>query len=260
MKHIKDLAIDLFDIGHEKPCQCGGEHEICLSCKVCRKDEEDKLATDFENLAQYIDHTILKADASVNDVKKICNEAETFNFASVCVNPAFIKLASYQLNTVPACSVIGFPLGANRTETKVFETLRAIEDGADEIDMVMSIGQMITKHYSDVFNDIKAVADMCRSRKKLLKVIIETCYLSTTGKIVGCLLAKKAGAEFVKTSTGFGSGGATVEDIELMRATVGPKLGVKASGGIRDKETAINMLKAGANRIGASQSIYIVST
>ena len=258
MENIRELFVEIFEISRTEPNRCGGSHEICLQCAVCRADGPDQLATDLTNLAPYIDHTNLKPDAGQNAIKKLCREADTHGFKSVCVNPCNVAMARFQLNETDVCSVIGFPLGASLTEIKVHETAKAIEQGATEIDMVINQGWLRSKHYQDVLADVATVAATCRKKGVLLKVILENCNLSNTEKIIGCLIAKKAGAEFVKTSTGFGSGGATLEDVALMREVVGPKIGVKAAGGIRDKATATNMLKAGANRIGASQSIDIV--
>jgi len=258
MENIRNLFLEIFELNRTEPARCGGSHDICLHCAVCRAEAPDQLATDLENLAQYIDHTILKADADQNDIKKLCREADANGFKSVCVNPAYVAMAHFQMSGPAVCSVIGFPLGASLTEVKVHETTRAIEQGATEIDMVQNLGQLRSKHYTELLADITAVAAVCHAHNALLKVIIETCYLNTPEKIISCLIAKKAGADFVKTSTGFGSAGATVDDVALMREVVGPKIGVKAAGGIRTRETALHMLKAGANRIGASQSLEII--
>ncbi|MCD4828229.1 MAG: deoxyribose-phosphate aldolase [Candidatus Cloacimonetes bacterium] len=258
MENIRDLFVEIFEINRAEPSRCGGSHEVCLQCAVCRAEGPDQLVGDLDNLAQYIDHTNLKPDASQHAIKKLCREAATHGFKSVCVNPSNVELASFQLTHTAVCSVVGFPLGASLTEIKVHETAKAIEQGAGEIDMVINLGCLRSKHYKDLLNDIATVAAVCHKKDVLLKVIIETCYLNNTEKIIACLVAKKAGADFVKTSTGFGSGGATLDDVALMREVVGPKIGVKAAGGIRDTATTRNMLKAGANRIGASQSISII--
>ena len=211
------------------------------------------------NVAKMIDHTILKAFATEEDVKTVCREAREFGFFSVCINPAYIELAKKELegSDVKVCTVIGFPLGANTSETKAFETKDAISKGADEVDMVINISALKDKKYEYVQNDIKAVVDAA-DKKALVKVIIETCYLTDDEKRIACEIAKKSGADYVKTSTGFGTGGSTPEDIKLMRDTVGPKIGVKASGGVRNMEDAIAVINAGATRIGASSSIAIV--
>ncbi len=212
------------------------------------------------DIAKYIDHTILKPEATVEDVKKLCKEAKEYNFASVCVNGCYAKLVSTELmgTDVKTCVVVGFPLGAMTKEAKVFETSQAIENGATEIDMVINVGALKDKNYSLLKEDIEAVVNAAKG-KALVKVIIETCLLSDEEKVKACEIAKEAKADFVKTSTGFSSGGATKEDIALMRKTVGPDLGVKASGGVRDFKTAMDMINAGASRIGASASISIVS-
>ena len=215
---------------------------------------------DKKTLASYIDHTILKPDAQVKDVEKLCKEAAEFEFASVCVNAANTKQASEILKgtVVKVCTVVGFPLGATLPQVKAFEAEEAIKDGATEIDMVINVGALKSGQFDRVEQDIKAVAAACKD-KALLKVIIETCLLTNEEKITACELAMIAGADFVKTSTGFSTGGATVEDIKLMRKTVGPTMGVKASGGVRDLETSLKMIEAGATRIGASASVNIVN-
>lgn len=215
---------------------------------------------DRKNLASYIDHTLLKPEATKADIKKICDEAIIYGFASVCINPCYVSSAKEYLgeSDVKVCTVIGFPLGATTSEVKAFEAAQAIENGADEIDMVINIGALKDERYDYVENDIKAVAEKCKG-KALLKVIIETCLLNDDQKIMACKLAKSAGADFVKTSTGFSISGAEVSDIILMRNTVGKEMGVKASGGIRNLETTLKMIEAGASRIGASASVKIVS-
>ncbi|WP_423219475.1 deoxyribose-phosphate aldolase [Clostridium bornimense] len=207
-----------------------------------------------------IDHTILKADATKEEVQALCKEAKEYNFASVCINPSHISLANRELQgtEVKVCTVIGFPLGANATEVKRFETKVAIEDGATEVDMVINVGKLKEKDYDYVLKDIEAVVEAAKG-KALVKVILETCLLNDEEKKIACLLSKKAGADFVKTSTGFSTGGATEEDIRLMRETVGEDMGVKASGGVRTYNDAIKMINAGATRIGASASINIVN-
>ena len=212
------------------------------------------------NIAKYIDHTILKPQSTVEEVKKLCMEAKEYNFASVCVNGCHTKLVSSELagSDVKTCVVVGFPLGAMTKEAKEFETINAIKNGADEIDMVINIGALKDKNYDLVKEDIEAVVNAAKG-KTIVKVIIETCLLSEEEKVKACEISKEAKADFVKTSTGFSSGGATVEDIALMRKTVGEDLGVKASGGVRDFKTAVDMINAGASRIGSSNSIAIVN-
>lgn len=213
---------------------------------------------DKTKLAGMIDHTVLKADAKEADVRKLCEEALKYNFASVCINPAYVELAAELLkgSNVKVCTVIGFPLGANTKEVKAFETTDAINKGAHEVDMVINIGKLKDGNYDYVREDIKAVVDASKG-KALSKVIIETCLLTDEEKVKACQLAKEAGADFVKTSTGFSTGGATPEDIKLMRETVGPEMGVKASGGVRSFEDAVKVIENGATRIGASASIAI---
>lgn len=212
------------------------------------------------DIAKYIDHTILKPQASAEEVKKLCAEAKEYGFASVCVNGCYAKLVSSELasSDVKTCVVVGFPLGAMTKEAKAFETADAIKNGASEIDMVINVGALKDKNYSLVKEDIEAVVNAAKE-KAIVKVIIETCLLTEEEKIKACEIAKEAKADFVKTSTGFSTGGATTEDIALMRKTVGEHLGVKASGGVRDYKAAIAMIEAGASRIGSSNSIDIVS-
>ncbi|WP_300380976.1 deoxyribose-phosphate aldolase [Clostridium sp.] len=211
-----------------------------------------------KDLAKMIDHTILKADASEKEVEKLCMEALEYSFASVCINPSMVEKAAGILkgSDVKVCTVIGFPLGATTTEVKAFETDDTIKKGATEVDMVINIGKLKDGNLNYVKKDIEAVVSVAKGRA-LTKVIIETCLLTDEEKITACKLAKEAGADFVKTSTGFSTGGATKEDIKLMRETVGPKLGVKASGGVRTREDAETMIENGATRIGASASISI---
>lgn len=214
----------------------------------------------MKNLSRYIDHTLLKADATEKEVIKLCNEAKEYDFFSVCINPGFVELAAKELreSNVAVCTVIGFPLGASTPETKAFETRDAIQKGAAEVDMVINISKLKDKKDEEVLKDIKAVVDAA-DKKALVKVIIETCLLTDEEKERACKLAKDAGADFVKTSTGFSTGGATKEDIALMRKTVGTEMGVKASGGVRTYEDAVTMIESGATRIGASASIAIVT-
>ena len=210
-------------------------------------------------LNKYIDHTLLKADATYDKILAVCEEAKKYNTASVCVNGKFAAFVAKQLagTDIKTCCVIGFPLGANSTRVKAFEAASCIEDGAQEIDMVISVGAAKEHDWAYVESDIRAVAEVCQN-KALLKVIIETCLLTDEEKVQACLCAKAAGADFVKTSTGFSISGAVVEDVALMRKTVGLSLGVKAAGGIRSKETALAMIEAGATRIGASSSKTIL--
>lgn len=210
-------------------------------------------------LNKYIDHTLLKPEATHEDIRKVCAEAASYGTASVCVNPLYAKFVTEQLQGtgIKTCCVVGFPLGATLPEVKAFEATAAIKNGATEIDMVIAIGAAREGDWEYVQSDIAAVVEACKG-KAILKVIIETCLLTDEQKEKACLCAKNAGADFVKTSTGFSTAGATVEDIALMRKTVGPDMGVKAAGGIRSKEAAEAMISAGATRIGASSSKKII--
>ena len=210
-------------------------------------------------VGRYVDHTLLKPNATQEEVAKLCEEARQFCFASVCINPSYVALSAQLLrgSGVKICTVVGFPLGSTTSTVKALESRDAIANGADEIDMVINVGALKSGNDSLVYDDIKAVREATRGR--VLKVILETSFLTKEEKVRACLLAKKAGADFVKTSTGFGGGGATVEDIRLMRETVGPLMGVKASGGIRDAKAAKDMIEAGATRLGTSASVAIVT-
>lgn len=212
------------------------------------------------SLASMIDHTLLKPDATSDKIAQLCFEARKYHFASVCVNPTHVKLCADLLrdSDVKVCTVIGFPLGATSPEVKAFEARNALENGATEIDMVINIGALKAGETELVARDIRGVVEVAHAANALVKVIIETALLTDEEKVVACLLAKEAGADFVKTSTGFSGGGATVHDVELMRRTVGPALGVKASGGIHTHEEAEAMVAAGATRIGASAGVKII--
>jgi deoxyribose-phosphate aldolase len=211
-------------------------------------------------LNRMMDHTILKADTPKSEVLRIIEEAKKYHFYSVCVNPVWVSLAAEELKGEPVsvCTVIGFPLGASTTATKVFETEDAIKNGADEVDMVISVGQLKSGDYEAVQNDIAGVVTAAKDRA-LVKVILETCLLTDEEIVKACELAKAAGADFVKTSTGFSTGGADVNDVRLMRETVGPEMGVKASGGIHNEAQALVMVEAGASRLGTSASVAIIS-
>lgn len=211
------------------------------------------------NYAKYIDHTLLAMNATKEQIHKLCDEAREYNFYSVCVNSGYVPLAADLLkgSNVKVCSVVGFPLGAMLTSVKVFETEMAIKSGAQEIDMVINVGWLKSNAWKEVKEDIDAVFKACGNVP--LKVILETCLLSKEEIVKICLICKEIGVAFVKTSTGFSVSGATIEDVKLMRETVGEKMGVKASGGIRDRQTAEKMIQAGASRLGASAGIAIVS-
>ncbi|MFA9563693.1 MAG: deoxyribose-phosphate aldolase [Acidimicrobiales bacterium] len=213
------------------------------------------------DLAKYIDHTALKPETTAADIDQLCEEAEQYTFASVCVNPAWVKRAAKNLrdSDVKVCSVIGFPLGATTAEIKAMEARRAIRDGAREVDMVINVGALKSGDYQTVLVEIEKVVDSAHEAAVIVKVILETSLLDDEEKVIASSLAKKAKADFVKTSTGFSGGGATVYDVALMRETVGPDMGVKASGGVRTASDVEDMIAAGATRIGASAGVQIVS-
>lgn len=214
-----------------------------------------------EGLARMIDHTLLKPETTSKEIIELCTEAKKYHFASVCVNPGFVKLCADLLKgtDVKVCTVIGFPLGATTTETKRYEAEQAIENGAREIDMVINVSRLKDGDYEYVFNDVNQVVLAAKRKRVVCKVILETALLTDQEKVKACLICKEAGADFVKTSTGFSKGGATVGDIALMRYVVGSSIGVKASGGIRSREDADAMIASGADRIGASASVKIVT-
>jgi deoxyribose-phosphate aldolase len=215
---------------------------------------------DDPDIASMIDHTLLKPDATADQIAQLCYEARKYNFASVCVNPTHVKLCAELLQgtQVKVCTVIGFPLGASAPEVKAFEAQTALKDGATEIDMVLNIGALKAGDLTLAARDIHEVVKVGHAAGAIVKVIIETSLLSNEEKVTACLLSKEAGADFVKTSTGFSGGGATVEDVSLMKRVVGPDMGVKASGGVRDFEDAQSMVQAGATRLGASAGVKIV--
>jgi deoxyribose-phosphate aldolase len=247
------------------------EHTGTDSCPRCAVSENDLKAAGADriavcqptkkgsNVSRYVDHTLLKPNATQEEVAKLCEEARSFCFASVCVNPSYVALSAQLLrgSGVKICTVVGFPLGSTTPTVKAIEARDAIANGADEIDMVINVGALKSGNDAVVYDDIKAVRDATRGH--VLKVILETSFLTNEEKVRACAMSKKAGADFVKTSTGFGGGGATVDDIKLMRQTVGPTMGVKASGGIRDAKAAHAMIAAGATRLGTSASVAIVT-
>lgn len=210
------------------------------------------------NYNSLIDHTLLASDATKDKIEKLCLEAKEYKFASVCVNPSWVSYCKELLNdsSVKVCTVVGFPLGATSSQSKYFETIQAISDGADEIDMVINIGKLKDNEYDYVKDEIALLKRGCGSHT--LKVIIETCLLTDEEKVKACLLSKEAKADFVKTSTGFSKGGATISDVKLMRETVGKDMGVKASGGVKTKQDLLDMVEAGANRIGTSHGVELV--
>lgn len=273
---IRELAVKSMPAARfPLPQDCSAKSGECSGCGLCPRFIGEKVTVVMESgadrissspgavesgkeVAGYIDHTLLKADATREEVIKLCEEAKKFGFASVCINPSYVKLSAECLSGTPVkvCTVIGFPLGATTSVTKAMETRDAIANGAEEIDMVINVGALKAGNYDLVKKDVEAVVQAAEG--KIVKVIIEAALLTDEEKIKACLISREAGADFVKTSTGFGPGGATAHDVELMRQTVGKYMGVKASGGIRDFETAQKMIKAGATRIGASASVAIV--
>lgn len=254
-----------------------GITDPCIACGRCAEQEPAKARAIVEagasrlgnalgsvniaqDLARMIDHTLLKPDATQAEIAQLCYEARKYGFATVCVNPANVKLCAELLKGSPVqvCVVVGFPLGATPPEVKAYEAQQAINDGASEVDMVINIGALKSRDYALVERDIATVARTCHNNGAILKVIIEAALLTDEEKVKACALAKAAGADYVKTSTGFGPGGATTADVALMRQVVGPEMGVKAAGGIRSFETARQMIEAGATRIGASAGVKIV--
>lgn len=270
--HLEAAERGILDHGDSEgaPCTtCNGDCEChrrrplttrrILDAGACRVAASYPAGQVSDAIAPCIDHTLLKPEATREQVENLCREAAKYTFASVCLNPAWVPLAADLLRGtgVAVCTVVGFPLGATTTDVKVFEAREAIAQGAREIDMVIHVGALKSKDFAAVERDIAAVARAC-GNAALLKVIIEAALLTDEEKVQACAIAKLAGADFVKTSTGFGPGGATLHDVELMRRTVGEDIGVKAAGGIRDRDTAEQMIRAGADRIGASASVQIV--
>ena len=239
---------------------CARNTKEIIAAGASRVSASDKLTRIDPTIAALIDHTILKADATREDVVKVCREARQYSFASVCVNPYWVPLVKAELagSPVKVCTVVGFPLGATSTEAKVAETVAAVRAGAQEIDMVINVGALKSGDTDAVKQDIQAVVKQAHAAGAIVKVILETALLDDTQKTVASKICKAAGADFVKTSTGFSTSGATAHDIALMRAAVGPELGVKASGGIRTLQDVQAMTAAGATRIGASASVKIV--
>ncbi|HSB90415.1 MAG TPA: deoxyribose-phosphate aldolase [Anaerolineales bacterium] len=238
-------------VAHVQPVLHAGADRIASTLGAAPTDGQ---------LSGLIDHTLLKPDASQDEIARLCYEARKYHFASVCVNPAYVKLCSQLLKDsgVAVGTVVGFPLGATPTDVKVFEAQQAVREGASEVDMVINVGGLKSRDFALVENDIASVVRVCHAGSALVKVIIEAALLTDEEKVMACQLAKVAGADFVKTSTGFGPGGATPEDVALMRRVVGPSIGVKAAGGIRTLADAQKMIAAGATRIGASASVKIM--
>ncbi len=226
-----------------------------------KKKKLSELKLSSQDLAGMIDHTLLKPDATISEINQLCEEAIQYNFASVCVNPSYVDTCFNLIKSsnVKVCTVIGFPLGATTTQSKFHEAEEAIKNGAEELDMVINVGKLKDGDYDFVFNDIKFIADLSKRHLCTSKVILETCLLTDEEKVAASLLAKEAGMNFVKTSTGFSRSGATIHDVSLMKFVVGDKLQVKASGGIRSYEDAIAMINAGATRLGASAGVKIIA-
>ncbi len=249
-------------VGADTSVPCSPHHIACaLQAGASRIGlAAGQAAAGSGDLARYIDHTLLKPEATRAEIEKLCQEARTYGFASVCVNPTWVKECAYALygSPVKVCTVVGFPLGATLADVKAYETRRVIFDGATEIDMVINIGALKSGDDETVVREIRAVVEAAHEACALVKAIIETALLTDEEKVRACLLAKEAGADFVKTSTGFSKGGATVADIVLMRQVVGAELGVKAAGGVKDLTSAREMIAAGATRIGASAGVKIV--
>ena len=258
VEQITDLVLSRIDNGNcESFCRADVERIVDAGAsRIGIVLGETATAHDWASL---IDHTLLKPESSESDIRKLCDEAANFGFASVCVNPVWVKKACEFLKGtgVPVCTVIGFPLGATLSDVKAYETRRAIFNGAQEVDMVINVGALKSGDICTVEDDIRAVTEAAHENDVLCKVIIETALLTDEEKVQACLASKNAGADFVKTSTGFASGGATVEDVNLMRRTVGSALGVKASGGVKGIDDARKMFEAGATRIGASVGVKI---
>ncbi len=242
------------------PQTCAAKTREIVAAGADRVSASDKLTRIDPSVARLIDHTLLRPDASRDEIVRLCGEARKYGFASVCINPYWVSLAARELagSAVKVCTVVGFPLGATTTESKVCETEAALRVGAQEIDMVINVGALKSGDHEAVKQDIQSVAEVAHRGGAILKVILETALLDDNQKAVASTLAKLAGADFVKTSTGFGGGGATAHDVALMRKVVGPELGVKASGGIRTLEDVKAMTAAGATRIGASASVKII--
>src|SRR5215475_8649813 len=271
VSEITDVLLSRLAEGTSSASDCALHHDECfikcpdrmqslLASGVARFGLSGAESAAARQVARYIDHTLLKPDATRSEILKICEEGVSFGFASVCLNPTWAREASCALrgSGVRVCTVIGFPLGANTTDTKSFEARRAIFDGATELDMVINIGALKSRDHDLVSRDIRSVVEVAHESGAICKVIIETALLTEDEKVTACLLAKESGADFVKTSTGFSKGGATASDIALMRRVVGGEMGVKASGGVKDLKQAEEMIRAGATRIGASVGVKIV--
>ncbi|MCL1826801.1 MAG: deoxyribose-phosphate aldolase [Candidatus Cloacimonetes bacterium] len=243
--------------GDIKKCNCGAAHDICLDCIKCRVKKSNKVEYDLENINKHIDHTLLHASALEEDIERLADEYEKYNFKSICVHPYYVSLLKKRKQIKNICSVAGFPLGMNELYIKVNEALDCTRLGAKEVDFVINIGALKDGYYQTVFAELIVIKVEIKSNIKL-KAIIETCLLTDEEIVIASLINKKAGADFIKTSTGFSTKGAEARTVKLIRDTVGDYMGVKASGGIKTRQQVIDMMKAGANRIGTSNSVAIM--
>jgi len=256
--NIPDIAIDFFNIKNPVECRCQAAHEVCIECDICQVGKKRATIIDYDNINQYIDHTNLNRTAQTTDIITLCDEFLKHNFKTVCVFPCYIDLVKKILPKKNISTVAGFPLGMTTILTKGTEIYEYIKLGASEIDIVLNLGSIKEHNWDAVVDEILTFIAVTGDRKIKLKIIIETCLLTDEEIIITCLFGKKFGIDFIKTSTGFAAKGAEVETVKLIRDTVGTYMGVKASGGIKTREEAINMLKAGANRIGTSNSLNII--
>ncbi len=276
MDEIKSLVKRYFKVSENKLSKCSSGHHYCLNCFLCRANHKDldmniwtsarsEYLSDKQKLvnivASNIDHTLLKSDAKTQDIISLCDEADYYRFCSVCINPSYIDVCKKRLSKteVKVCSVIGFPLGATLPIIKKHEAIECLQRKVDEIDMVINISYLKELKLASLIDEIKIIAELCLAEGVSLKCIIETCLLTEYEKIIACLAIKKAGALFIKTSTGFSTSGAKIKDIYKIRKIVGPKMGIKASGGIASGKKAILMINSGATRIGSSKSVKIVN-
>jgi len=258
MEELQKIASKL--IKDHKPSKCDAGHKICLHCNHCRATQPEIPRIDTTSINQYIDLTLLKPETTFQDIENLCRNATQYNFKTVCVNPHFLTFAKQTIareNPI-LCTVISFPLGANSAKVKLFEAKTAIAYGAKEVDMVMNISHLKAGMFNEIHNEIADIHKLCHQNDVTLKVIIETCILTWDEVVLASLLAKQAGADFIKTSTGFAQSGADVVTVGLIRTTIGTKMGIKASGGIKTLKHTIAMFKAGANRIGTSNGVQII--
>jgi len=258
MEELQKIASKL--VKDSKPNKCDAGHKICLHCNHCRATEPEIAQIDTTSINQYIDLTLLKPEATFQEIADLCQSAMEYNFKAVCVNPHFLPFAKQTIasENPRLCTVISFPLGANSAKVKLFEAKTAIAYGVHEVDMVINISHLKAGMFNEIHNEIADIHKICQQNDVTLKVIIETCLLSWDEVVVASLLAKQAGADFVKTSTGFSHSGADAVTVGLIRTTIGSHMGIKASGGIKTHKQAIAMFKAGANRIGTSNGVQIM--